>query len=211
MLQLALEYWVITMAVLNSVRPTNFFRSFKNKASQFALDCLGGRNRTFTVSSDKAVDTYTWIGKNLSSAENRLILGASALMSQPFIDAANKDVDDETRRYSVCRTIAKIIAGTLTGYSIRKLCIKSIDAFTKLPTEITPDMRFKKLRSCLLPTIKATAEELAQYKNALGTLMALGVMMFTNFLIDAPLTKWLTNVFTGNTKPKEGVENAQSR
>ena len=94
MLQLALEYWVITMAVLNSVRPTNFFRSFKNKASQFALDCLGGRNRTFTVSSDKAVDTYTWIGKNLSSAENRLILGASALMSQPFIDAANNDVDD---------------------------------------------------------------------------------------------------------------------
>lgn len=199
------------MAVISSVRPTNFFRSFKNKASQFALDCLGGRNRTFTVSSDKAINAYTWIGKKLSSAENRLILGASALMTQPFIDAANKDVDEETRRYSICRTVAKIIAGTFTGYSIRKLCIKSIDAFTKLPTEITPDMKFKRLRSCLLPTIKATAEELSQYKNALGTLMALGVMMFTNFLIDAPLTKWMTNLFVGISKPKEGVENAKSK
>ncbi len=199
------------MAVISSVRQSNFVRNFSKKASQFALDCIGGKNRSFTVTDDKAIKTFEWIGKNLSSAENRLILGASALMTQPFIDAANKDVDDETRRYSICRTVAKIIAGTFTGYTIRKLCIKSIDAFTKLPTEIKPEMRFKNLRSCLLPTIKATAEELAQYKNTLGTLMALGVMMFTNFLIDAPLTKWLTNLFAGKTKPKEGAENAQSR
>jgi len=199
------------MAVINSVRPTNFLRSFKNKASQFALNCIGGKNKSLTVTSDRAINSFDWIGKNLSSAENRLILGASALMSQPFIDAANKDVDDETRRYSICRTVAKILAGTFTGYTIRKLCIKSIDAFTKLPNEIKPEMKFKRLRSCLLPTIKSTAEELAQYKNALGTLMALGVMVFTNFIIDAPLTKWLTNVFTGHTKPKEGVENAKSR
>lgn len=198
------------MALICSVRPTSFLRSFKNKASQFALNCIGGKNKSYTVSSDKAIDAFTWIGKNLSSAENRLILGASALMSQPFIDAANKDVDAETRRFSICRTIAKIVAGTFTGYSIRKLCIKSIDAFTKLPTEIKPDMKFKRLRSCLLPTIKHTADELAQYKNALGTLMALGVMMFTNFLIDAPLTKSLTNLLTGYTKPKEGVENGKS-
>jgi len=199
------------MAMISSVRPTTFFRSFKNKASQFALDCLGGRNKQFTVSGEKAQKAVEWIGKNLSSAENRLILGASALMTQPFIDAANKDVDAETRRYSICRTVAKIIAGTFTGFTIRKLCIKSIDAFTKMPSEIKPDASFKKLRSCLLPTLKHTAEELAQYKNALGTLMALGVMLFTNFLIDAPLTKFLTNVFTGKTKPKEGVENVKSK
>ena len=146
----------------------------------------------------------------MSSAENRLILGASALMTQPFIDAANKDVDQETRRYSICRTVAKVIAGTVTGYTIRKLCIKSIDAFTKLPTEINPQAKFKKLRSSLLPTVKHTAEELSQYKNALGTLMALGVMLFTNFLIDAPLTKFLTNKFAGKSA-KEGVENAKSK
>ena len=34
-----------------------------------------------------------------------------------------------------------------------------------------------------------------QYKNALGTIVALGVMTITNFVIDAPLTKFLTNKF----------------
>ena len=45
-------------------------------------------------------------------------------MSQPFIDASNKNVDEKTRKVSVARTIAKIIAGTLTGYFVRKGCIK---------------------------------------------------------------------------------------
>ena len=201
------------MAAIGKINKSilNFrYDNVKREAAQFALNLCGGKNKLHTVSNPNGIKAIEWIGKNLSSAENRLILGASALMTQPFIDAANKDVDEETRRYSICRTVAKIIAGTVTGYTIRKCCIKSIDAFTKLPTEIKPDMKFKKLRSCLLPTIKHTAEELTQYKNALGTLMALGVMVFTNFLIDAPLTKFLTNTFTGKTS-KEGVENAKSK
>ena len=160
-----------------------------------------------TVSNPKIINTIDWIGKKLSSAENRLILGASALLSQPFIDASNKDVDAETRKYSVCRTLAKIIAGTATGYTIRKLCIKSIDAFTKSVNEIKPEMKLKKLRTFLTPTLKYTAEELSQYKNTLGTILALGVMVFTNFLIDAPLTKGLTNAFT----KLGGVRNDESK
>ena len=139
-----------------------------------------GKNRLLNINSEGKNKAIDWIGKNLSSAENRLILGASALMSQPFIDAANKDVDSETRRISVCRTVAKIIAGTATGY-----------------TKLKEGAKFNKLRTCLLPALKYTADELSQYKNALGTLLALGVMVFTNFLIDAPLTKFLTNVFAG--------------
>lgn len=183
---------------LNKLLDFSFSRSydkFNRRATQIGLDMCGGRKKLLTISSPKTNDALSWIGKNLSSAENRLILGASALMTQPFIDAANKDVDSETRKISICRTIAKILAGTFTGYSIRKLCIKSIDAFTKAPDEILPNMKFKKFRSLLLPGLKYTADELSQYKNALGTLLALGVMIFTNFLIDAPLTKFLTNLF----------------
>lgn len=183
------------------------YRNLKNKAVNVALKISGNNKELPTVSNPKTINAVEWIGKNLSSAENRLILGASALMTQPFIDASNKSVDDETRRYSICRTVAKILACTTTGYFIRKGCIKSIDAFTKLPSEITPDMKFKKIRSCLLPTVKYTKDGLAQHKNTLGTLLALGVMLFTNFLIDAPLTKWLTNVFTG----QKGASNAQSK
>ena len=141
-------------------------------------------------------------GKYLHAPEQRLLLGATALATQPFIDMHNKNVDKETRMMSVARTIAKIIAGTLTGFTIRKLCIKSIDAFTKLPSEIKPDMKFKNLRQLLTPTLKCTAEELSQYKNTLGTILALGVMVFTNFLIDAPLTKALTNLFAGRSENK---------
>lgn len=196
------------MSNINCINFNNFSR-YKEKATQFALGLIGTKkNPNITIKSDKANRTISWIGKNLSSAENRLILGATALMTQPFIDASNKDVDKETRKISICRTVAKIIAGTVTGYTIRKLCIKSIDAFTKLPGEIKPDMKFKKLRTLLTPNNgKCLANELAQYKNALGTIMALVVMMFTNFLIDAPLTKYLTNVFA----KRGGVNNEQHR
>ena len=46
-----------------------------------------------------------------------------------------------------------------------------------------------------------------QYKKALGSFVALLVMLITNFAIDAPLTKFLTNKFVDkydlnkNTKP----------
>lgn len=187
-----------------SARYNKFRRELKYNAAQLPLDMCGGKERLYTVSDSKKIKGIEWIGENLSSAENRLILGASALLSQPFIDASNNDIDEKTRKYSIARTIAKIIVGTTTGYLIRKGCIKSIDAFTTLPTDITPDMKFKKLRTCLLPQVKHTAKELAQYKNALGTLLALGVMLFTNFLVDAPLTKLLTNVFV------KGAENDRS-
>ena len=198
------------MASISSIRNFSFSRAydkFSRKLSRAALNVVGSRENLPTISNPKTIHAIDWIGKKLSSAENRLILGASALLSQPFIDASNKDVDLETRKYSVCRTIAKIIAGTATGYTIRKLCIKSIDAFTKSVSDIKPDMKFKKLRTLLTPTLKYTADELSQYKNTLGTILALGVMVFTNFLIDAPLTKGLTNAFT----KLGGVRNDESK
>lgn len=191
-----------------SIKPLNYY-SFSHaydrvnrKLSRFALNLIGSNEDLPTISNPKTIKCIEWIGKNLSSAENRLILGASALLSQPFIDASNKNVDDETRRYSVCRSIAKIVVGTATGYTIRKLSIKAIAACSKLSSEIKPDMRFKKLRQFLTPTLKSTAEELSQYKNTLGTIMGLGIMVFTNFLIDAPLTKALTNFLAGRSDNK---------
>ena len=181
--------------------------NLKQKLSQFSLDLFGGKGKKFTVKNPKTIEHIKWIGKHISSPENRLILGVTALMSQPFIDAANKKVDDETRRVSICRTIAKIIAGTSTGVTIRYLCIKGIDACSKNPATLSNTAKLKKLRSLFYPTLKHSAEEFAQYKNALGTLLALGVMVFTNFLIDAPLTKALTNVFM----KKKGAENEQSK
>lgn len=66
-------------------------------------------------------------------AENRGIMGATALLTQPAIDASNHKVDKETRRVSVNRTIAKIIAGTGVGmFVVRGPIYKGILSMTNI-------------------------------------------------------------------------------
>ena len=164
-----------------------------NVAAQRALSKIPD----VVIEGEKTNKAISWIGEKLSSPHNRLILGATALMSQPFIDLNNKRVDEDTRKVSAARTVAKILAGTLTGFTVRYGCIKAIDAFSKLPEQILNDMKFKKWRTLFTPTsaLNGVLEDLTQYKYAYGTFLSLGVMLFTNFLIDAPLTKCLTNLF----------------
>ena len=71
------------------------------------------------LSGEKFIDGIKYIGKNFSSDKQRVALGLTALVTQPYIDAHNKRVDEQTRKVSVAKTIAKIIAGTLTGFFIR--------------------------------------------------------------------------------------------
>ena len=169
-------------------------QSWSKRAMQRVINLFGGKEETLTIDSTRARSAIKWIGREISSPENRLILGATALLSQPFIDLHNKTINDETKKYAVARTIAKIVVGTTTGVIIRKGCIKFIDAFTKLPGTVPPDAKFKNLRQLLLPAVdKIDMTMLKQHKNALGTLFALAVMVFTNFLVDAPLTAKGTN------------------
>lgn len=161
------------------------------------------------ISDEKTLNSLKWIGEKVSSPQNRLILGVSALLSQPFIDLSNKKVDEDTRKVSTARTVAKIIAGTLTGVAIRSACIHSIDAFTKYPDEITENMKFKKLRSLFAPS-KGILKDLNQYKKSFGTILSLVVMVFTNFLIDAPLTKFLTNKFIDGIKKNDDKNNSSN-
>lgn len=150
-----------------------------------------------------------WFDKNVSSPENRLILGATALMSQPFIDLYNRKVDEKTRNVSCARTIAKIIAGTLTGVSVRYACIaaiKNLSAVGKIGSKSTINVGragLKKAKDIVITTTRQlftpsaakthSSHEYEQYQNTIGTGLAIIVMVFTNFLIDAPLTKFLTN------------------
>ena len=150
-----------------------------------------------TVKSTKALNALNWIDNKISSPQNRLILGVTALLMQPLIDMSNKKVDEDTRKYSAVRTVAKIIAGTATGFLIRYGCIKAISKCSLLP-EVAKNMKYPKLRTLFTPpqlkNIKNPSKvNLSYYRNALGTVMSLFIMMFSNFLIDAPLTKYLTN------------------
>ena len=171
-----------------------FYKKTVNNAEQAFFDKIPTK-----VVGEKADKFCKTVGREISSAENRLILGVSALLSQPFIDYNNNKINDDTKRVAVCRTIAKIVAGTATGYLVRKGTIKGIEYCSQAPSKNMP-----KWRTIFTPNnIKnVNTEAFKQYRNALGTFVSLGVMLFTNFAIDAPLTKFLTNNLNAKVQEK---------
>ncbi len=170
--------------------------NYGKRAAKWVFDKLP----SIELKNGKVLNGIKWAGQHISSPQNRVILGATALMSQPFIDLHNRNVDEETRKVSAARTVAKIIAGTTTGFFVRHYSIKAVEAFTKNPAEAQ-----KILESLLFPKgiAKTTIKGMTQYKKALGTFISLAVMLFTNFAIDAPLTKFLTNIFVKKVKDYE--------
>lgn len=157
------------------------------------------------VSNELARKCVTKIGEKINSPQQRLILGATALATQPFIDSKNKKVDKDTRAASIARTIAKIIAGTIVGVAVRAGSISLIKKYSnaELRTANGVTKIFKKSKNDIFVPLFAkikpniTKEEFAKsynkYVQTLGTLAATTAMVFTNFLLDAPFTKYLTN------------------
>ena len=135
---------------------------------------------------------------------NRGIMGATALLTQPTIDYYNHRVDDETRTVSRNRTIAKIIAGTLVGmFVVRGPVYKAVEKMTDIAGK-------NKYSQWLLPKkfiqqLKNNKPELTNYRATLAMLLALFAMSITNFVLDAPLTIILTNIFN----EKSGVGKKQ--
>lgn len=174
-----------------------------NIISPITHSCKNIYNRipSASIVKDKVIDKVVYIGQKVSSPHQRAILGVTAIFMQPFIDAKNKNVDEKTRKVSVARTIAKIIAGTLTGVALRYGFIKAIKAFSKpaneIPKNATPFKR--EMMQFLTPKNlePGNDERLDQYRNAMGTVLSIVAMLFTNFAVDVPLTKFLTNLFIG--------------
>ena len=169
------------------------------------------------------------IGKRINSPEQRLLQGVTALAFQPFIDFNNKKADDETRAVSVARTIGKIVAGTIVGVCVRYACIAAARYFSQFT--ITEGEKFitsikrKSNKDFLLPNFASgyyknmTKEEfITKYDNTIkviGTVLATVSMIFTNFFVDAPLTKKITKFLTPKikefiTNKKQEASNAQN-
>ncbi|MBR6163997.1 hypothetical protein IKQ26_08955 [bacterium] len=121
--------------------------------------------------------------ENISPAEQRLLVGVTGVIMQPWIDLHNKKVDKETRIYSACKNCAKAFVGATTGFFIRKGCIKLvnhlIDKGRLLPSDTSGIVHY--------------TQKVKNYGSALGTGLAIVVMMATNFLLDAPLTQLLSS------------------
>lgn len=169
------------------------------------------------IRSQKIKHGIDWVGKYVSSPEQRLLLGATALATQPFIDYNNKNVDENTRMISVARTLAKIIAGTAVGVGVRYGCIKLAEKYGKTVLEELGKNRIKvspqTKNDIFAPDFKNLymskekfEKRLAAHRATMGTILATVVMVGTNFLIDAPLTRFLTGQFskfiTKNKQPQ---------
>lgn len=161
------------------------------------------------------------IGRYINSPEQRLIQGVTALGIQPFIDYNNDSADQETRAVSVARTIGKIVAGTITGVLIRYAAIYATKAFSeykiqKIISGYVESVGAKSKKDIFMPNLsferpsKTPKEFKTMYDNyikTMGTLVATFTMLFTNFLVDAPFTKYITKKLTPVVKrhinPKE--------
>lgn len=180
----------------------------KNNMGNF-INKIVGRIPKHEFNGGKGEKAINWFGKYISTPENRLLIGVSALMSQPFIDLFNKDVDEDTRIVSCARTIGKTIAGTITGFGVRAGCITLTKKFSVLG-------KASPIKKLFTPSNapKEMTYAYKQYQNAMGMLLAIGAMLITNFAIDAPLTNFITNhltdYFRGKSKLNKGGLNEKA-
>lgn len=181
--------------------------SFTNRIKQKILDVAP--KCTF-ADGEKALKRWARFDDRMSKpAENRAVMGGTAILLQPAIDASNKRVDSETRQISICRTLAKIIAGTCVGMLVRG------SAYTVVSNMTKPESN-KKYAKSLLP--KKYIEELSKvtkfmnnYRSALSTGLAIAAMFITNFALDAPLTVFLTNRFAEAANLKKAKESQNEK
>lgn len=206
---MAINIPIVKIAPNNSVKNTENLCESKTNA-HFNTPSFGATPKVYTVGKGLQ-NIIEWFGKR-STPFNRFLLGATAITIQPFIDLNNKDVDEKTRKVSWARAIAKAIAGTSTGVLIRLACIKSINSLTRTPEELNKNnKKATDWSSALIPDkvknkktgkidISFTPEEYAKtarlikkHRETIGSIVALGVMLITNFALDVPITKFLTN------------------
>lgn len=171
---------------------------FKRRVAQKIIDTLPSHT---AKESARKIDEWNkfdnWISK---PAQNRAVMGATAIITQPVIDYNNHKVDKETRRVSRNRTIAKIIAGTCVGILVRGSAYKAVTSMTNIEGKT-------KMAKALLPKkflgeIAKNEKFLANHKCVLSNFLAIIAMCFTNFAIDAPVTIFLTNKFNGDKEAK---------
>ena len=141
---------------------------------------------------EKAVKSLHKID-DMTSVGQRIIIGSSALLLQPMLDFSNKKVDKKTRQTSASRSISRAIVGTLTGIAVRGGTIKLADTFAKSGRALDfklNDKHVEILRKNGEKIVKnlseASKDQLKNYSATIGTLLGLGIMLFTNFLIDVP-------------------------
>lgn len=187
--------------------------------SKFASKSIAGldvRRRLFKLIPNMTINGEAFvnkIGTALSRPDvNRAVMGATAILTQPLIDYYNPKVDRDTAIVSTCRTVGKIIAGTLVGCGVRSLCYYGVHALTSL-SKTAPAWRKTLLppKAIIRYLSNKNNDWLKNYRSTLATIVGLGAMLFTNVLLDVPFThmisKKLISKFKGNDENNINIPN----
>ena len=170
----------------------------KRRVAQKIIDTLPSHTQKESARKREEWNKFdNWISK---PAQNRAIMGLTAIITQPAIDYNNPKVDNETRTVSRNRTIAKIIAGTCVGILVRGSAYEAVTNMTNIESKT-------KTAKALLPKrflgeIAKNEKFLKNYRSALSSGLAILAMCVTNFVLDAPLTVFLTNKLNDKKEAK---------
>jgi len=169
------------------------------RISQRLFDLIPNR----TIKDPKLLKKLYKVGDVLGRPmPNRLIMGVTAIMSQPFIDEHNKRVDEETARASRNRTIGKIVAGCFVGCCVRGGVYELVQRCTN------KDISVDRWNNLFTPRISTTTSptlfknRMRNYKTVLATILSCIIMLGTNVLFDMPLTTAISNFLNKKDRKK---------
>ena len=132
----------------------------------------------------KLTKIFTRLPEVISTPQQRMIVGGSALILHPIIDLNNKKVDKRTRETSASRSMSRAIVGTVSGIAVRALCNNAGD---KLSKSKNPAFAIDALK-------KADTAQLKRYGVVLGSILSLLALSITNFIFDVPLINKYQNL-----------------
>lgn len=137
--------------------------------------------------SDKS---YAWM-ESINGVQQRAILGVASIATQPFIDYYNPKADEKTRKYSVLKTIVKIVVGAGVGCAVRAGAIKMAKNMIQKPNN-------KFLEKIKNPELKKQMGEWFNDKKKkevftgnFGTILGIVGVVAADLLIDMPVAKFL--------------------
>ncbi|MBQ3310697.1 hypothetical protein IJG72_01325 [bacterium] len=172
-----------------------------NIPSSTVLDGNNIKNRNVTFSGVNLGPTWQKGLKflsNMSTTKQTIILMIPGLTINPAIDLFNKKVDDETRKFSACRSIAKELAGSSIGVGVRALCGMGCEKLLK------KGHLFGKM---LDKNAKDYLKQLKEHAGIVGGISALGALLFTDFFVDIPFINFTNELLVKLFFPKYAKNN----
>ncbi|MBQ4122885.1 hypothetical protein IJD44_04080 [bacterium] len=154
-----------------------------------------------------------YAGEYIDSPEQRLFLALATIAFKPLIDL--KYADEDKKVDTAIKSLAKGIAGGLTGVAIRSVFLAVANKYIGFAEQLTGDGKLKPRNNILsklfltdniCKTLSKESRNIAdkslkKYLNSLGSIGAIVFMLaFSNSKVDVPLTNDIQDLFSGVIK-----------